>query len=553
MRAVQKHSILANYFQEMTMLYPSMRAFLGDHSVDSYFENPYVRSHNIRYGRILAKYQRQLEESDSFSRNDMEAKMLKWVIHDSKIGMKYPFDLMPLDSHENAIIGFTFLNKQMYPLNSDKDVENLISRHLHFQKVMSSMRHKMRMGIKKRTVLPRIICKRLIQSLRDFVKNKSYYIPVPSHVMHDNKTYDAYFEKSYKKSLKDMLSFLQTEYLGQCRDTVGLYAIPRGRAMYAYLIRSMTTVHDMTAEKAHALGLREMERIRDELHKVKDKLGYCKDVSLREFQDHMLRDPKNYHGSKNAVMDDYVAVKNKINRTVIPKYFHTNVKDHTIDIVPSEMEKTSPGAFYYPPSVVDKSRPGIFYLNLRSVRENPKFSTMTLSLHEGKPGHHYQFQYMIEKNIPVHMMYSVDGTAFVEGWGLYAESLGNYKRNPYDHFGSLTYEMFRAVRLVVDTGLHHYGWTFEQAVDYMSENLAMSRTEIETEVERYICMPAQALCYKIGERKIRELRDRWTCKFGDSNESLRCFHDVVLGSGVLPLDLLSDKIATFLKLNRMQQ
>lgn len=545
---MSKPSILSDFFDEITRLYPSMRAFLGDHSLDDKFENTYVRSHTIRSGKIVSKYAKKLE---TCPQNDIETKMLKWIVHDYRIAMRYPFDLLPLDSYENSVINFTFINKQMYPLKTIDDVKNLISRHVHFQHVIDSMITKMRIGIKKKVVLPTMICKKLIQSLKDFVKMKGYYIHLPRDVAFSG--YDTFMHKRYKKSIQTLIRFLSQEYIKHCRETIGLYALPRGNAMYAYLIRSMTTVHDMTAEKAHQLGIDEMKRIREELEHVKVRLGYCKDIPLKEFQQHMLQDSKNYYTSKQAILKDYIQTSAKINRTIIPKYFHSNVQDHKIDTVPKSMQNTSPGAFYYPPSIIERSRPGVFYLNVRNVRENPKFSTMTLSLHEGKPGHHYQFQYMIEKNVPIHMMYSIDGTAFIEGWGLYAESLGDYKNNPYDHFGSLTYEMFRAVRLVVDTGIHHYGWSFDKAVKFMTENLAMSKTEIETEVERYICMPAQALCYKIGERTLRELREKWVNAFGDKNESIRCFHDAILESGVVPLDTLHSKIDVMINLNRSRK
>lgn len=167
---------------------------------------------------------------------------------------------------------------------------------------------------------------------------------------------------------------------------------------------------------------------------------------------------------------------------------------------------------------------------------------MALSLHEGKPGHHFQFQYMIETKVPIYRQYAVNNIAFVEGWALYAESLGNYKNSPYEYFGKLTYELFRAVRLVVDTGIHYYNWTMEDAVAYMTRHLALSRSEIETEVFRYICIPAQAVCYKIGERRLHALKQKYLKAFGHSTQSVKDFHKYVLEDGIIPLSILERKI-----------
>ena len=532
-------SSLESFFHDSLKLYPSMAAFLGDRSHDTEYENTLSRSHNIRYGHLLSKYKRM-----ELKGSPMERKMMQWVIRDAVEGQKYGTDLMPIDSHSNTIIDFTFLNTQMYPLATDEDIKNLMSRHVIFMEIMRDIQKKMTTGMKRRVVLPKMICSRVIESLEKFIKNKSYVITLPKDLQATEtaKMLSFFFERKYQTALKRLLLFLKKEYIPACRDTIGVRFMPGGKSLYKYLVRSLTTLNDMTPEYAHDLGLHEVSRLKQEFEKVKRLLKYPDDMSVEAFITKMLKDPANYHKDKQALFNDFKKTQKYIDQHVIPKNFVMNVKDHEIQRVPVSMEKTSPGAFYYPPSALDGSRPGVFYLNMRNLRECPRYSTMTLSLHEGKPGHHYQFQYMVDAKLPVHKMYSINSTSFVEGWGLYAESLGNYNGKPYDYFGKLTYEMFRAVRLVVDTGIHWYGWSFDKAVNYMMQHLAMSKSEIETEVERYICMPAQALCYKIGELKLQQLRRKWIKKYGDDSESIQTFHQHILEDGVLPLDILESKI-----------
>lgn len=536
---MSKQSSLEAFFQDWLRLNPSMAAFFGDHSHDHEYNNTLSRSYSIKFSKLLHKYKRTPMYGP-----EIEKKMLSWVIKDSLEFLTHPTDLLPIDSHSNTIVDFTFVNTQMYPLKTEQDVHNILSRHQAFQEIIYDMEHKMRIGMKRGVVLPKMICNRVIESIEKFVRTKGYMIELPRNLqtLDIAVKFKSFLQTSYRRSIHAFLKFIKDEYLHACRDTIGLRYIPGGLSWYKYEVRSLTTVDTLTPEYAHRLGLKEVARLMGEFDKVKKQLKYPDTMSVETFVKHMLDAPENYYKNKQEVLADFRRVKAYIDKHVIPKNFAMNVRDHDLKQVPHSMEKTSPGAFYYPPSTLNNSRPGVFYLNLRDVKECPKYSTMTLSLHEGKPGHHYQFQYMVDTKVPIHKMYSVNSTSFVEGWGLYAESLGNYSKNPYDYFGKLTYEMFRAVRLVVDTGIHYYGWSFEQAVDYMAKHLAMSRSEIETEVERYICMPAQALCYKIGELELQKMRTKWIARYGETEKSIQAFHTCVLEDGVLPLDILKKKI-----------
>lgn len=536
--------MLEQYFDEYMQLHPSFASYLGNRSKDGEYENYLSKAHTILYKTLLNKYKKRLEQTQ-ISPTDLEMQTLQWVVNDSLNLLNYTYDYTPITSFENPVLDFSFQNQFMYPLRTSTDVLNLIRRHERFLMFIDCAIGKMKEGIEKCIVLPRIICERVITSLKQYMRNKNYLVLIPRSCSTDLKTKYEKVMCSFKNKVKRLLRFLEHTYIKECRYTEGLSHIPRGKSVYRYYVKSMTTLN-VTPEYLHSLGLREVARLNAELNKIKTSLGYPTTMPLHEFYRKVLMDERNYFGSNEELMRVYKSTQNVINKKVIPKYFSADVKDYLLKEIPKSLEKTSAAAFYFPGSVINDERVGTFFINMRDLHENPKYCTMALSLHEGKPGHHYQFQYMIERKVPIHKMYAVDGTAFIEGWALYAESLGDYdfkkERTIMDYFGKLTFEIFRAVRLVVDTGIHYYGWTYHAAVEYMMQHLALSKAEIETEVERYICIPGQALCYKVGEITILKLRDMYMKRYGYTESNMKKFHDLVLEDGVLPLTILQKKI-----------
>lgn len=537
--------LLHMYFKDYLSLYPSFASFLGDRRRDSRFENVLEKSHNIKHGRLMKKYERLLEDYNGA--RTMDTKILKWILMDNKESSKYPLNLTPLTSFENWVIDFAFINKSIYPLTTEKDIENLLHRHQDFREYILLCINKLKVGINQKQVLPKLICVQMIQSLESFHKTEKYIVDIPKPLMKTfpsaSSKYIAYAKGPYADTIKQLLSFLKNKYLKECRNSVGLCAVPRGKSMYKFIVKSMTTL-DIKPEYVHRLGFQEVKRITDEINTVKVLLGYPITMSLYDFNKVMIENSKNYYSNKERLMKGFKQIQKDIQEQVIPRNFFTGVEPYAIKSVPHSLEATSAGAFYYPGT---SSRKGTFFINMRDMKENAKYNMMALSLHEGVPGHHYQFQYMIENKTPVHRQYAINGTAFVEGWALYAESLGNYKNNPYEYFGKLTYEMFRAVRLVVDSGIHYYNWTYNEAVDYMVKHVAISKSEIETEVQRYICLPGQALCYKVGERKIMSLKQKYIAAFGDDEKNIKQFHKLILEDGIIPLSLLEAKINKIIK------
>jgi uncharacterized protein (DUF885 family) len=331
----------------------------------------------------------------------------------------------------------------------------------------------------------------------------------------------------------------------------GVWKLPDGAAYYAQCLRSNTTT-DYTPEQVHETGLKEVARIESEMAAILDRLGY-KDVKnaprkLAEFtKEERFLFPNTDEG-RTAALNEYQRILDEMDAALDP-YFAVHPKAKLkVERVPEFREKTSAGA-YYQPADMTGSRPGIFYANLRDMKEVHKFGMKTLAYHEGIPGHHFQLAIAQElKGLPFFRRL-VPFTAYAEGWALYAEKLareiGMYKDDPYSELGYLDSELFRAVRLVVDTGIHFNKWTREQAIEYMENHTASAHESVVSEIERYIVMPGQACAYKIGEIKMVELRDRAKRELGGKFD-LRIFHDVVLKNGSMPLNILDQVVNKYI-------
>ena len=534
------HSLLEKYFDEYLKLYPSLASSIGEKNFDDQYENDLSTKHNRKFISLQNKY---LKQVNKITNKNIENMTLYWILNDNINGNKYPFDLMPITSQDNPIIDFTFINEKFYDYDNEEDLENLISRYKDFYEFVECSIHKMREGIKQNVTIPKIICKNILDNLSVFVRNKSYIIKLPEKfIKNHHAIYQKYinFMSKYDKLLDELLDFLFKEYYTVCRDSIGLSELPRGKKMYEHLVKSNTSLI-LTPEYIHKFGLSEVDRISKLMESLKIKFGYPKNMKLTEFYDIMT--DKYAFKDERTLLNAYKKKKKEITDKIVPKYFKKNVNDYLIIKTPKKVQSSSPAAYYYPGSY-DGKRKGSFYINLRDIKENFLYEVTTLSLHECEPGHHYQYEYMHEMNIPKYKIYSFSGDGFSEGWALYAESLGDYENKPLDYFGNLTYELFRAIRLVVDTGIHWYGWNYEKAVNYMNDNLAFTLSSVESEIERYICDPGQALCYKMGEHKILELRDLYLShRLG----TIKDFHQCVLEDGIIPLVVLDHKIKSMIK------
>ncbi len=329
-------------------------------------------------------------------------------------------------------------------------------------------------------------------------------------------------------------NFLKNDYLVNSRDTIGIKDIPEGKKYYEQLAKHYTTT-DLTPDEIHEIGLREIQRIRAEMEEIIDSVNW--DGDFESFLNYLRTSPRFYYDNPDDLFDAYLIMSKTID-PLLPKLFNIFPRaPYGVIPIPAESAPFTTTAYYNSPS---PGRPGYFYANLYKPDSRPKYEIPVLTVHEAVPGHHFQISLAQElENVPTFRKYQ-GITAFVEGWGLYSEELGEYINlydDPYDKFGQLTYDMWRAIRLVVDTGMHYKDWTRDDAINLFIENSAKSILDIENEVDRYIAWPGQALAYKIGQLKILELRSKAEKELGEKYD-IKDFHDEVLKRGSLPLDLL---------------
>ncbi len=438
------------------------------------------------------------------------------------------------------------------PFNTLEDYENNLKRHKDFVTYIDRAIGRFREGEQAGVVETKLTVRNMIEQLNEQLKMKPedspYYGPVKQFPEAISAADRARLTKEYRAAITDELfpvltrlrDFLKNEYLGNAREGVGLMYMKGGDNLYRYEVQSTTTL-PMTPEQIHELGLKEVERITAEMEKVRQEVGFK--GTLHQFFEHMRSAKQFQPKSRDSLTQDYY----RIGRTVeakIPTYFST-VPKASLVIKPYDpfREKFEAGGSYEQ-GTPDGSRPGTFYFNAYDLPSRSTWGETTLFLHEGEPGHHFQISVAQENEaLPAFMRFG-GNTAYVEGWALYAETLGydmGLYRDPYQRFGTLNDEMLRAMRLVVDTGIHSKGWTRDQAIKYMLDHSGMGRTDATAEVERYIAIPSQATASKVGALTIQRLRDKAKAELGDRFD-IREFHAQVLNTGALPLQILEQKI-----------
>ena len=462
---------------------------------------------------------------------------------------------LPIDHFSGEHVFFPDIcsGRSVAPFDTVQDYDNGLARlegyALYLERSIGRMREGMAAGHTQPRLVMENILDQLARQMAGGVEASPFYQPIkdmPGDFAATDRerlarAYRAVIDERVFGAYRKLQEFIRTEYLAASRDAKpGLVSMKDGPALYKALIEQNTTT-DMSAEEIHRIGLDEVARIRHDMLAIKDRVGF--NGTLKEFFGHLRTDPQFKFASKQALLDGYNAIRARVD-VAVPKLFSLTPRSpFEIRPVPGYSEENE-AAGSYRQGTPDGTRAGIFFVNTYDLLSRTTPGMETLFLHEAIPGHHFQISLAQENEALPNFLRFGGNTAFVEGWALYAESLGpelGMFTDPYQAFGSLDDEMLRAMRLVVDTGIHAMGWTREQAIQYMLDNSAQSETEARTEVERYIAIPGQALAYKVGALTIRRLRTEAEQALGDRFDP-REFHAQVLDTGALPLAVLEAKI-----------
>ena len=515
----------------------------SDSSLDAIYQR---HNHDIATLTKLTKIDRAaLSPSDQLN-YDLFKKDYENDIED----FQYRWYLLPL----NQLGGVHTVNQLAETLRFDtlKDYEDWLARLKALPVRVDQTIALMRIGMKERIILPKIVVQRVPAQIDHQIvsdpKASPLYKPftkfsssiAESDQVRLAKAAQVTIAETVVPAYRKLKEFVVNDYLPAAWDQVGIWQLPNGAAMYASATRHNTTT-DLSPQEIHEIGLKEVKRIRAEMQAILDKLGFR--GSFTEFTKFLHGDEKFYFKSERELLEAYRALSRRIDPLLV-KVFRTLPRmPYGIEPLPANIAPDSPAGLYRGPAA-DGSRAGTFSVNTFKPEIRPKYEMMALSLHEGVPGHHLQIALAMEQQgIPNFRRYG-GYTAFIEGWGLYAESLGDEMGlydDPYSKFGQLMYEIWRASRLVVDTGMHYLRWDRPRAIDFMVANTAKQELEVTAEIDRYIVWPGQALAYKIGQLKITELRAKAKQALGDEFD-VRDFHDELLKDGALPLDRLEVKM-----------
>jgi uncharacterized protein (DUF885 family) len=562
-RAADLGKLYAQFWEENLKLNPLNATFAGDARYNG--ELPNFLSQEFA-DQTRAFHQKYLDRARAIgtaglSGQDRLSYDIFTLNRESELAeLKFPDRLLPIDQFYNIANSFAQLGSgtSAQPFATVKDYEDWLKRAARspvvFEQAMVNMREGMRAGIVQPRVLMEKVLPQLDANAVDEVEKSIFWGPITNMP----KEFSAADRERLTTAFRDLITtqltpayrklrkFIAEEYLPKCRDTFGMGALPNGAAWYAEKVHDNTT-RSMNPAQVHEIGLAEVARIQDGMRAVAKDLGYTKPTStlpeLKAFFEWMKARNDMYFGSREELLGAYQKFHSEVD-PLLPKYFNLRPKtDYEVRLVEPFREASASSGSYQGPSL-DGKRAGVFYVNAYDLKARPRWALASLALHEAAPGHHFQISLQRELgDLPMFRRFSRD-TAYIEGWGLYAEYLGyemGIYQDPVARFGALDAELWRAIRLVTDTGIHSKGWTRQQTIDYMLANSPSEMTRAVSEAERFAAIPGQALAYKIGQLKIVELRQRAEKALG-SKFSVAAFHDEVLKDGAIPLDVLDAKI-----------
>lgn len=541
------------YFEYTLLLWPELGTYMGiEKHQDKWSDSSIAR--RKKYAEETTKWFNLFKSINptNLSKEDrLNLTMLIYTLETEIAREQFDGVLMPIDQL-TGIYQDAARVLAMMPVRNEHDLNNIIARLSGIEMEITHTIEWMKLGLAKGVTPPKVT----LTNIPDILNNQlaadteqSPYLTAfaSKPEMVSQQTFNSLKDQAQRivknsvhPSLEMLHDFMVNEYIPRSRETIGLSNLPNGKAWYTFNVQEFTTT-SLTPEQIHELGLKEVARIRKEMEQAITSSGF--EGSFDEFLHFLRNDPQFYFTDAEDLLQEYRNIAKKADAE-LPKLFGLLPRTpYGVTPVPAYAEQSQTTA-YYEPGSLDTGRAGSFFANTYQLASRPKYEMEALTLHEAVPGHHLQIALQQEmqdtpwfRKIPMY-------TGFVEGWGLYAESLGDdmgFYQDPYSKFGQLTFEMWRAMRLVVDTGIHVFGWTRQQSIDYFMANSGKAEHDVTVEVDRYIVWPGQATAYKVGELKIKALRAEAEASLGESFD-IREFHDVVLGSGAVPLTILEDNV-----------
>lgn len=531
---------------------PTFASYLGDRRYNDRWPDRSLTA-NERRQQHRVDVLKQLDEMDASQLSPADRinlQLFRLEYANSVEAHPFGWHLVPLNQREGIQDENSVADAMRF--DREKDFEDWIARLKGFPTYMDQTLDLMREGVRTGRVHSRVVMQRLPNQIRRQVvedcRKSLFFKPflsmpdsIPAAIRERRQQEaEAAIREHVVPSFQRMLEFFEQTYLPACTEKVGVWQWPHGRELYAMRARHFTTTN-LTPKQIHEIGLSEVKRIRAEMEKVVQEVKFT--GSFESFLKQLRSQESFYFKSADELLLAYRDVCKRVDPQLVKLFKKLPRIPYGIEPIPAHIAPDTTTAYYREPSV-DGRRAGTYFVNLYRPETRPKYEIEVLSLHEAVPGHHLQIALAMElENLPSFRRYS-GYTAFVEGWALYTENLGKdlgLYSDPYSKFGQLTYEMWRAVRLVVDTGMHDMEWTRDQSISFFESNTAKARLDIENEVDRYIAWPGQALAYKIGELKIKELRAKAERTLGEKFD-IRDFHEVVLGSGAVTLDVLEANV-----------
>jgi uncharacterized protein (DUF885 family) len=555
---IQLQECLKDYWEYVLKHNPTFATYIGDHRYNDALDDlsEEALSAQSEYFKDLLVKTEKVDEALLTEGNNLDRKLLINTLTNNIQMFRYRTHYLPLDHMQGPHIDFPQII-EFHPFNTRKDVNDYLSRLKAFPSQIDQVIRLLQKGTEQKITAFKNIIEHVLMQVETFTKFASEDSPLFSPAQKIKDGFTEQDKTDISNQIKDAISsgvtpaykklhdYLSNEYLKHCREKEGIWSLPDGSDMYRFYVKYHTTT-DLSPEEIHETGRREVERIRDEIINLMKGLGFS--GSIREFAAYVKGKKELYPQSGEEIMHGYRDILARMDE-MLPGYFGRLPRaKYGLREIEKYREQAAPAAYYYSPPR-DFSRPGYFYINTFKPEQRPKFDMEALACHEAVPGHHLQIAIMQElADIPDFRRYG-GSTAFIEGWALYAEKLAKemgFYQDTFSEYGRLNNEIWRAVRLVVDTGLHFYKWGRDETVNYCKENTGLEEREIEVEVDRYIAMPGQALAYKTGELKIIELREEAEKTLGPTFD-IKDFHDRLLENGAMPLYILDTMMKEWIK------